>query len=284
MELVLRAIQIFMERELAFDRFSELDLERIRDFHHSADTFLRLLEENQTRTISIEEIRDTFPNAKVAREILTKLQQLRYDFGKFQPNERDSDFRWSKLYRDVVLRPRENPELKVPEVKGVKWHKRYKAFKAEVEFNDKMYFLGFYPERYAAARAYDDKLRQLCYDYPEDERYLRKQMNFDEEREKWWFREDNNESKEGPYTWREIEQLAADGVLTPSTFISDAKYSKDWLRLGELQISDQGETLFDEKHLDPVNRTRKWETYREKSKHFKSPKKRSKSRRKRPER
>lgn len=224
--------------------FEDTDLQIIREYHHCADTFLRLWEENKKKPIHEEDLRSCFPNLKVAQEIYDLLLERRYDFVCNSKKPRKTgDFRWSKLYQDVVCRKRTNAELKVHELKGVTWHKRYKSFAAKVEYGKKTYFLGFFPDRYAAARAYDDKLRQLAWDHPEDERRLRKKMNFDEQKKRWWYREQDDDMKMGPYSWREIEDKARKGLISKDCCISDEKYSKDWLRLGDLQISELKESF-----------------------------------------
>lgn len=248
-ERVIENLMKFLEHEGRYDKFEESDLQMIREYHHCADTFLRLIRSSQSKggRVHEEELRSCFPNLQVAQEIYNLLLQLRFDFGCVNPGERkkEGEFRWSKLYDDVVCRKRKNAELKVHELKGVTWHKRYKSFAAKVEYNDKTYFLGFFPDRYAAARAYDDKLRQLAWDNPEEHRRLRKKMNFDEQKKRWWYREEDEDMKMGPYSWREIEEKAQRNQITKNCCISDEKYSKDWLRLGDLQISELKEDVFD---------------------------------------
>lgn len=233
---VIQNILKFLEHDLKYERLPETDIQIIREYHHCADTFLRLLDQNETRKIHEEDLRNCFPNMQIAQEIYDLVLEMRYDFGR-QRRVPEGEFRWDKLYDDVVCRKRTNAELAVPELKGVTWHKRYKSFAAKVSYEDKIYMLGFFPDRYAAARAYDDKLRQLAWDHPHDDRRLRKKMNFDEEKKRWWFREGDDDMKMGPYSWREIEEKARKNEISKDCCISDEKYSKDWLRLGDLQIS-----------------------------------------------
>jgi len=237
-ERVIENILRFLNQR-GHDHFDKADFQIIREYHHCADTFIRLIETSKKKPIQEEELRSCFPNMQIAQEIYNLLLERRYDFvcnSKKKPRK-EGEFRWSKLYEDVVCRKRTNAELKVHELKGVTWHKRYKSFAAKVEYDHKTYFLGFFPDRYAAARAYDDKLRQLAWDHPADERRLRKKMNFDEQKKRWWYREADDDMKMGPYSWKEIEEKARKRLISKDCCISDEKYSKDWLRLGDLQIS-----------------------------------------------
>jgi len=264
-ERVIENILRFLDQR-GHDHFDYVDFQIIREYHHCADTFIRLIETSKKKPIQEEELRSCFPNMQIAQEIYNLLLERRYDFvcnSKKKPRK-EGEFRWSKLYQDVVCRKRTNAELKVHELKGVTWHKRYKSFAAKVEYDQKTYFLGFFPDRYAAARAYDDKLRQLAWDHPADERRLRKKMNFDEQKKRWWYREADDDMKMGPYSWKEIEEKARKRLISKDCCISDEKYSKDWLRLGDLQISgleflrDKPHSTFtDSSSIEPARSKRK---------------------------